>query len=271
MLAFSLQKEYKTMLAVITLLSVVAISIIIVRISAIALMLTGLSRDVARFQARSALSGTGFTTSESEMVVNHPLRRRIITILIILKNAGLITAIAALILTFIHTGTLDVIRRSLLLIGGLVILLFLSRSPYIESLLSRFIQWGLRKFTKIDVQDYLKLLNLRKDFEIATIKIENESWLSGKNIAETALKNEGVMILGLTRKDGRYIGVPRGKYQLNAGEELVLYGKKEDISRVKDRMKGSWGDREHELAVEEHRDEMAEQDQNQSKYQSKQQ
>lgn len=259
------------MLAVITLLSVVAVSIIIVRIAAIALMLTGLSRDVARFQARSALSGTGFTTTESEMVVNHPLRRRIITILIILKNAGLITAVAALILTFMNTGTADIIRRSLLLIGGLILLLFLSKSAYVESLLSRVIQWALRKFTKLDVQDYLKLLNLRKDFEISTIKLENESWLSGKKIADSELRNEGVMILGLTRKDGKYIGVPRGKYQLHAGEELVLYGNKEDIAKIKDRIKGRWGDREHDLAVEEHRDELAEQDQSQKKYQSKQQ
>jgi len=33
---------------------------------------TGLSRESARFQARSALTGGGFTTTESEAVVRHP-------------------------------------------------------------------------------------------------------------------------------------------------------------------------------------------------------
>ena len=40
-----------------------------------ALKLNGLSAEVATFQAQSAFSGAGFTTSESEAIVSHPLRR----------------------------------------------------------------------------------------------------------------------------------------------------------------------------------------------------
>ena len=54
------------MVAVLTLLSVVAISIIIVRVATKALQLTGLPAEAARFQAYSAFSGTGFTTEEAE-------------------------------------------------------------------------------------------------------------------------------------------------------------------------------------------------------------
>ncbi|MGD8868921.1 MAG: hypothetical protein PVI01_14930 [Gemmatimonadales bacterium] len=49
------------MVAVLTLLSVVAVSIIIVRVATKALQLTGLSAEAARFQAYSAFSGTGDT------------------------------------------------------------------------------------------------------------------------------------------------------------------------------------------------------------------
>ena len=50
------------MAALLILLSVVAVSILVTRIATRAFMLTGLSRDAARFQARSIITGTGFTT-----------------------------------------------------------------------------------------------------------------------------------------------------------------------------------------------------------------
>ncbi len=62
------------MFAIISLFVIVALSLIITRIAAMALMATGLSRDAARFQARSAFTGSGFTTRESESVVNHPVQ-----------------------------------------------------------------------------------------------------------------------------------------------------------------------------------------------------
>lgn len=54
------------MTAVLTLLVVILESMVITRIATIALMATGLTRESARFQARSALTGVDFTTSESE-------------------------------------------------------------------------------------------------------------------------------------------------------------------------------------------------------------
>ncbi len=54
------------MVALSSLIFVMFLSLIVVRIGAEALTLTGLSRQEAKFQARSAWTGTGFTTSEAE-------------------------------------------------------------------------------------------------------------------------------------------------------------------------------------------------------------
>jgi hypothetical protein len=62
------------MVALSTLLSVIAISIVIVRVATKALDSTGLSQDAARFSAFSAFNGTGFITEEAEGVVRHPVR-----------------------------------------------------------------------------------------------------------------------------------------------------------------------------------------------------
>jgi len=68
-------------------------SFLIVRAASVALMMTGLEKNKARFQALSAFSGTGFTTKESESIVNHPRRRQIIRWLMITGNAGIATVI----------------------------------------------------------------------------------------------------------------------------------------------------------------------------------
>ncbi len=49
------------MFAVISLLAILSLSMLIVRIGAVALTMTGLSRDTASLQALSAFSGAGFT------------------------------------------------------------------------------------------------------------------------------------------------------------------------------------------------------------------
>ena len=66
------------MIALAGVMIIVLISLIVTRIATVALIQTGLSRETARFQARSALTGTGFTTTESETIVNHPVRRRLV-------------------------------------------------------------------------------------------------------------------------------------------------------------------------------------------------
>ena len=83
-------------MAVVLLLFAIAVSFVVVRIGAVALELTVVPWEHARFQSLSAFTNCGFTTRESEEVTRHPLRRRIASILIVLGNAGLITTVATL-------------------------------------------------------------------------------------------------------------------------------------------------------------------------------
>ena len=88
------------MTGIITLLCTLALSLFVTRVATVALQLTGLAREVARFQARSAFSGVGFTTFESEKVVSHPVRRRIIMVLMLFGNIGIAAVVASTIYSF---------------------------------------------------------------------------------------------------------------------------------------------------------------------------
>ncbi len=241
------------MVPLITLLLVVLFSIIVVRIGTVALKMTGLSRDVAAFQAQSAFSGVGFTTSESEYVVSHPVRRRIIRILMLLGSAGFTSAMATLVLTFINTTQEEMIHRGILLFIGLAALWFFARSRLVDKWLSLVIEKALERFTNIKLYDYEQLLGLSRGYSIATFKVKPDSWLANKRLGDLGLHDEGVIILGVYRVvDGRevYYGAPRGDFIILPGDTVVCYGPEDTLRELSQRIRGPKGDEMHREAVQ---------------------
>jgi Trk-type K+ transport system membrane component len=89
--------------AALSIFVLLSLSVLVMRVASVALRLTGLSDDVARFQALSAFTGTGFTTREAESIVNYPVRRRIVSSLMIVGNLGLVTVLATLVVSLVKT------------------------------------------------------------------------------------------------------------------------------------------------------------------------
>lgn len=69
----------------------------IVRIAGLVLEHSGIPRHVARLQAVSALTGAGFTTSESELLLQTPERRQVLVALMITGSIGLGSLIATVV------------------------------------------------------------------------------------------------------------------------------------------------------------------------------
>jgi hypothetical protein len=242
----------EALIAIASLLVVVFVSILITRMATIALTHTGLTRESARFQARSAFSGAGFTTSESEMVVNHPVRRRIVMILILIGNAGIVAAISSLILTFVKSADATSLHvRIVMLIAGIVLLWGFASSRWVDRRLSAMIDRLLKRYTDLNVTDYASLLHLTGSYRLAELKIKPDDWLDGKNLGEARLREEGINVLGVRRAGGTYIGNPVGQTPLHRGDALVLYGSIEDIKELDRRKKGYRGDKDHLNAVRE--------------------
>lgn len=167
------------MAAIISLLVTLGLSILVCRIAEIALALTGLSRESARFQARSAFSGVGYTTHEAESIVNHPVRRRIAMMLMMVGNIGLATVAASVMVSFMDTkASEDWVLNVTAICGGLIGLILLSRSAWIERRLNRLITWALRTFTDLDVRDYVAVLNLEDGYAVTEMRIDPGDWLA---------------------------------------------------------------------------------------------
>jgi hypothetical protein len=241
------------MFSILFMLLVLSLSILVTRIASISLTYTGLSRETAKFQARSAFTGVGFTTNESEKVVGHPVRRRILLLLMLLGNAGIITAMSSLILTFVdNSDPMSLWLRLVLLLSGVAALWSLAASRRVDRAIAGAVNWALRRYTDLGVKDYHRLLHLGGEYGVSELQVQEEDWVAGKRLAQSRLKEEGIIVLGITRKDGVYVGTPDGDTQVTAGDIMVLYGRAPVLRDVDLRTQGVTGEYEHAGASAKH-------------------
>ncbi|MDA0321837.1 MAG: potassium transporter TrkA [Verrucomicrobia bacterium] len=239
------------MFAILSLLVVMMISLIVTRVATTALVHTGLSRESARFQARSAFTGVGFTTSESESIVGHPVRRRIAMWLMLCGNAGIVTVIASLVIGFLDIGqrTASAPIKMMTLAVGIFVVLLLARSQWLDRWMSRWISVALRRWTDIDVRDYATLLQLEGDHRILELAVEEQDWMCSRTLSELALNEEGVVMIGLRHSDGTYFGAPTGFTRIEVGDLVILYGRGEALKDLDSRRRGQKGDEAHAAAA----------------------
>jgi hypothetical protein len=242
------------MLVIIFLLAL-TLSLIVIRVGTMALMLTGLSRETARFQAHSIFTGVGFTTLESESIVEHPVRRHITMGLMMLGRIGVATVIATLTATLLSEHANEQLVFCLFLLsGGVLLLWLLAKSNWVERLMNRPIAFALNQFSSLDVRDYVSLLKLSNGFAVYELLIETNDWLAGKTLVELGLAREGVLVLGIHRHSGNYIGAPSGNSQVCAGDTLVIYGPLDRVEEIDSRSAGALGDQAHTTAAQQYDD-----------------
>jgi len=237
------------MVAVASLVTVVALGILISRVAIAGLMVTGLSQDIARFQARSAYYGVGFTTTESEDVVNEPGRRRIIMTLAMLGNAGVATTIASLILSFTGASRGQAATRLIVIVAAFVVMALLAHSGRLDRLFGRLAQRALRRWSTLELRDYARLLGLQGGFTVGQLRLHPDDWLTERPLRDLDLPEEGVQVLGVIRADGSYVGIPDGDTLLSPGDTVVLYGHTDRLAELDARRRGRSGDEAHRHAV----------------------
>lgn len=232
------------MTAIILLLLVVLVGLLITRIATAALMATGMSRQYAKFQSRSAFTGVGFTTDEAENVVTHPIRRRVVMVLMLLGNAGIATVIATLLVGFTGAQLGEQLQRGVVLVAGLAAIWVVASNRRADEILQRFFARILRSRYQLEVQDYAGLLRVGADYAIGELQVQDGDWLADRTLAELRLTDEGVTVLGVER-DGSYFGTPGGDTRLEPGDTLTLYGRDDALKSLDERRRTTGGELSH--------------------------
>jgi len=214
---------------------IVLLALLVVKIGSSALQLTGVSRPIARFQAASAFFGVGFTTSEAEQVVSHPVRRKIILHLIVAGNIGLTSALATLLVTFMGSSErglgMTFAWLGMIALGLLVVGLFFNLKV-ISGPVDRFMRVTLEKAGMSRLIDYDYLLNLQDGFCVYDGEIhERHPWV-GKALGEVRPADVGVIVLGIYRDDGEFVGAPQKDTVIQPEDVLMVYGRDEDVTKA---------------------------------------
>ena len=211
------------------LLLVIVISALIIKIGALLLRMTGIDRETAAFQALSAFSGTGFTTWEAEKVVNHPKRRRIVKALMILGNAGIVSALAMLFLSLQDSTFTNVLAKFGAIGGVAMLVLAFPLSRGLDSLLENFIMKRLSRSTHFSMGPFSQIMKFAKGYGIAEILVNESDSICGKELAQTGLTSSDILVLAVRRKH-RMIPAPKAWEKIEPGDRLVCFGPLDNIA-----------------------------------------
>lgn len=205
-----------------TLLAIM-VSFLIVRAASIALMVTGLEKKKARFQALSAFTGTGFTTKESESIVNHPRRRQIIRYLMILGNAGIVTVIVTATSSMATSQGYQLPINVFILIIGVFLIYKIATYRKFTRKWESFIERKLIKSPAFEEAATEDLLHFLEGYGLIKKIISARSPLIGSSLAEGHLRERGVMVLGIERGKS-WIPIPVANEIIQAGDHIIVYG-----------------------------------------------
>jgi hypothetical protein len=226
---------------------VLTISFIIVRIGAIAFQLTGLSWPLAKFQALSCFTGTGFTTKEAELITGNAQRRRIASVLMVLGNAGLVIMIATFanslylrdvimqrlfepILPFPVAAPLAAFINIMLLVAAIYGIYKLFSNENVSRKLTRFLRKKLIKkevFRRVSFEEFLLGAG---GYGVIKVDVQPGVEFLNKTLAESGLRKEDILVLAIERGE-RTIATPPPGAQILAGDSLICFGKLENIRR----------------------------------------
>lgn len=225
---------------------VLIVSFVIVRIGAIAFQLTGLEWSLAKFQALSCFTATGFTTREAELITSDPRRRRVASILIVLGHAGLVTLVATFANSLRSPRLTDKLKIPFLqaFIPGSLLpwinLAIIAVAMYI--MYKVFTHTGfVRKFTdvlrrRIVKREIIKPVSCQElavatgGYGVAKIRIREGHPILDKALLESELRRDDITVLAIVRGD-KTIPNPTAETKILSGDELICFGKLGNIRK----------------------------------------
>ena len=191
--------------------------------------LTGLPDEKARFQVLSLLTGTGFTTRESEIIMGSRVRRRLARVTMLFGFVFNITIVSAFINVFISMNGVVVEHRifSLLIPLGTAALIFIfMRVPKVrawgENLLRSLAD---RAFNRMEAFNAVLLIDNIGTGSIVQVTLRHiPEEYRGLSLAETRLRAETGILVMLVEHPGGKTTAAQADTVFETGDKLTLFG-----------------------------------------------
>jgi hypothetical protein len=205
---------------------------LLVEVLAIVFRITGLNAQKARFQVISILTHTGFTTRESELIAQHPLRRKLASALMLVSYLAQVSLIS-LLLNMITQNITQLLYVGLGLLVFVALFVFATRNKFvarkIDNLVERIIARRIIKQTKKRSVD--QVLKISPDFAVYEILVDGESILANTALDDADLSKMFIHVLKIDRGN-KTIDFPAADSLIQVGDVLIVYGKIKSIMEL---------------------------------------
>ena len=197
---------------------------------------TGLPDEKARFQVISLLTGCGFTTHESELLLTTKSRRRLARITMLFGYVFNITIVSAFINVFfslkVSELAADLVSSLIPLLVILFILAFM-RFPVIRAWGDRLIEKLAGRIVHRDIANTILLMDYIGQETIAQVTLrEVPEDLQGKALSESGLKENHNILVMLVEPQGGKAQPANARTVFYPGDKLTVFGNYAAISRV---------------------------------------
>jgi hypothetical protein len=200
---------------------------VVIEIYVILFRLTGLKTEVSRFQVISMMTGTGYTTGESELISGHPIRRKLATFLILFGAFSLAVIISS-ISNFLSE---DLRTKDILTVAGGVLLVFGAlKLAFIQTKLSRLFNKKMEQNVELGDLPIREVFLTNKEDYLLNLHIYNESTLACKTVSQVVKEHDQLEFVVLFIKRGDLkIRSNLYHHKINEGDQILLFGEKEVI------------------------------------------
>jgi hypothetical protein len=209
--------------------SYIIIILAVIEISALLFIYTGLDKQIARFQVISMMTGTGFTTGESELILEHPLRRKISAFLILFgafSLAVIISTISSILSDNFYTKE----------VGYVIIVLFLIilllKLPFVRNKLIDWLKHNAEEhydFTDLPIKD---VLLIDDDDYILEYPVLEDSPFAGKKLSEIIDPEKDDVVVLYVRRGEITIRKECLSTEIQEGDDIFVYGDKDTIKKI---------------------------------------
>lgn len=199
----------------------------VIEIHVILFQLTGLKSEVSRFQVISMMTGTGFTTGESELILGHPIRRKLAIFLILFGAFSLAVIISSISnLLSEEFGTKEI----LLVIGGIIFIFFVLKLGPIQKVLFNLFNKKMKSNIELGDLPIREVFLTDKEHYLLNLHIYEDSCLFHKTINQEIKDHDQLDVVILFIKRGE-VKITTNIYhtKLHEGDQILLFGNKQII------------------------------------------
>ena len=195
---------------------------------------TGLPDEKARFQVLSLLTGTGFTTHESEMILSTRRRRRLARVTILFGYVFNLTVVTTFINVFLSLRLSQVeheLLAFLIPLAALALIFAGIRIPRVRIAMDRRLERLADRYFGVELGNTVMLMDHIGSSEIAQVTVRQlPETMRDKQLSELDLRDHGLMVLLI-----EHGGEPEpalGTSVLRDGDRLTVFGNYAAICRV---------------------------------------